>query len=75
MGWGDLVGEERGDNVMSRCPKCGQTCSINMMWANPSHTMSHHEYICPCCGCHWVERYELIKKDIIKEGKTNAKMS
>ena len=51
---------------MIKCPNCGSTAQVKSMWSNNSNTMSNHEYICGC-GCHWVDRYEFIRRDIINE--------
>jgi hypothetical protein len=52
---------------MIRCPNCGSSAQVKSMWSNNSNTMSNHEYICGC-GCHWVDRYEFMRRDVIYQG-------
>lgn len=52
-----------------KCPNCGSTAQVKSMWSNNSNTMSNHEYICGC-GCHWVDRYEFLRRDVIYQGET-----
>ena len=52
---------------MIKCPNCGSTAQVKSMWSNNSNTMSNHEYICGC-GCHWVDRYEFFRRDVICQG-------
>lgn len=54
---------------MIKCPNCGSTAQVKSMWGNNSNTMSNHEYICGC-GCHWVDRYEFFRRDVICQGET-----
>lgn len=54
---------------MIKCPNCGSTAQVKSMWSNNSNTMSNHEYICGC-GCHWVDRYEFMRRDVIYQGAT-----
>ena len=54
---------------MIKCPNCGSTAQVKSMWGNNSNTMSNHEYICGC-GCHWVDRYEFFRRDVICQGAT-----
>lgn len=54
---------------MTKCPNCGSTAQVKSMWSNNSNTMSNHEYICGC-GCHWVDRYEFFRRDVICQGAT-----
>lgn len=56
---------------MVKCPNCGSTAQVKSMWGNNSNTMSNHEYICGC-GCHWVDRYEFFRRDVINQGTTSA---
>lgn len=56
---------------MVKCPNCGSTAQVKSMWGNNSNTMSNHEYICGC-GCHWVDRYEFFRRDVICKGATSA---
>ena len=56
---------------MVKCPNCGSTAQVKSMWGNNSNTMSNHEYICGC-GCHWVDRYEFFRRDVIHQGATSA---
>ena len=56
---------------MIKCPNCGSTAQVKSMWGNNSNTMSNHEYICGC-GCHWVDRYEFFRRDVIHQGTTSA---
>ena len=53
---------------MVKCPNCGSTAQVKSMWSNNSNTMSNHEYICGC-GCHWVDRYEFFRRDVICQGE------
>lgn len=53
---------------MIKCPNCGSTAQVKSMWGNNSNTMSNHEYICGC-GCHWVDRYEFFRRDVIYQGE------
>jgi hypothetical protein len=59
---------------MIKCPNCGSTAQVKSMWSNNSNTSSNHEYICGC-GCHWVDRYEFIRRDIICSGTVSAKQN
>lgn len=52
-----------------KCPNCGSSAQVKSMWSNNSHTMSNHEYICGC-DCHWVDRYEFMRRDVIYQGTT-----
>lgn len=53
---------------MNKCPNCGSTAQVKSMW-HYGITMSNHEYICGC-GCHWVDRYEFFRRDVIHQGAT-----
>lgn len=55
---------------MTKCPNCGSTAQVKSMWTNNSNSISSHEYICGC-GCHWVDRYEFMRRDVIYEGEKN----
>ena len=54
---------------MTKCPSCRSTAQVKSIWNNDSDTMSHHEYICGC-GCHWVDRYGFLRRDVIYQGET-----
>lgn len=54
---------------MITCPNCGSTAQVKATWGNNSNTLSNHEYICGC-GCHWVDRYEFLRRDVICQGAT-----
>lgn len=56
------------DNIMNTCPNCSMRVLEKSQWFSSNGTQSNHEYICQC-GCHWVNRYEFFRKDIIVQGE------
>ena len=49
------------------CPNCGSSAQVISNWKNGNGTRHNAEYICGC-GCHWVDRYEFQRRDIINNG-------
>ena len=52
-----------------RCPNCGSTAQVRSRWESGNGTRLNAEYICGC-GCHWVDRYDFWRRDVIYQGKT-----
>ena len=54
---------------MIKCPNCGSTAQLKSRWESGNGTRVNAEYICGC-GCHWVDRYEFWRRDVIYQGAT-----
>lgn len=52
---------------MVKCPNCGRLPKVQSTWEVACGNRFNVEYIC-CCGCHWVNRYDLISRDVINNG-------
>jgi hypothetical protein len=52
---------------MKYCPNCDSVVQEKMQWESGNGTRINVEYICQC-GCHWVDRYDFFRRDIIVEG-------
>ena len=54
MGRRGLVGKRGSDRMKLKCPKCGSTAQIELVWADrESYSTRHYkEYECGC-GCHF----------------------
>ena len=54
---------------MNTCPNCSMRVLEKSQWFSSNGTLSNHEYICGC-GCHWVDRYDFWRRDVIYHGTT-----
>ena len=54
---------------MIKCLNCGSTAQFKSRWESGNGTRLNAEYICGC-GCHWVDRYEFLRRDVICQGVT-----
>jgi hypothetical protein len=51
------------------CPNCGSSAQVRSRWESGNGTRLNAEYICGC-GCHWVDRYDFWRRDVIYQGAT-----
>lgn len=54
---------------MIKCPKCGSTAQVKVVWGDPieeKSTYLYKEYKCGC-GCHFIVTFAPKDLDIIKE--------
>ena len=53
---------------MIKCPKCGSTAQVELMWHDNYSQTDYHEYEYECgCGCLFEVRFEVAKVNIIKD--------
>lgn len=52
---------------MKYCPNCGKVAQKQHEWEGVNGIRINVEYICQC-GCHWVNRYDFFRRDIISQG-------
>ena len=63
-----LLPRGRGDDVMIKCPNCGSTAQVELMWHDNYSQTDYHEYEYECgCGCTFEVRFEVAKINIIEE--------
>ena len=51
---------------MIKCPNCGSTAQVKSTGTRNNVVIAHIEYRCGC-GCHWIDRYEFMRRDFINE--------
>jgi hypothetical protein len=56
---------------MIKCPNCGSTAQVELMWHDNYDQTDYHEYEYECgCGCLFEVRFEVAKVNIIaREGE------
>jgi hypothetical protein len=55
---------------MIKCPKCGSTAQVELMWHDNYSQTDYHEYEYECgCGCTFEVRFEVANVKIIGEGE------
>ena len=57
---------------MIKCPNCGSTAQVELMWHGNYGQTDYHEYEYECgCGCLFEVRFEVAKINILaKEDET-----
>lgn len=53
---------------MIKCPNCGSTAQVELMWCDNYSRTDHHEYEYKCeCGCEFEVRFEVASIRIKEE--------
>ena len=53
---------------MIKCPNCGSTSQVELMWRDNYGYSDYHEYEYECgCGCLFEVRFEVAKINILAE--------
>ena len=52
---------------MIKCPNCGSTAQVELMWHDNYSRTDYHEYEYECgCGCEFIVRFEVASVEIKK---------
>ena len=55
---------------MIKCPNCGSTAQVELLWHDNYNRTDYHEYDYRCgCGCEFEVRFEVVSTKIKEEYK------